>query len=132
VLAAKGRHRAAANGLGAAVAMWGIGQALKRVLNRPRPYHALEDVRLLIREPSGTSWPSSHPAVLMAFVTVAGHELAVSPGGRAALAGLAGVVGVSRIALGVHYPADVAGGLLLGRAVGEGWIGVASRGDAPR
>jgi membrane-associated phospholipid phosphatase len=44
------------------------------------------------------------------------------------LTGLAGAIGASRVALGVHYPADVVGGLLLGRAVGEAW----SRTVSPR
>ncbi|MGH2738414.1 MAG: phosphatase PAP2 family protein [Actinomycetota bacterium] len=34
---------------------------------------------------------------------------------------MAGAVGASRVSLGVHYPADVMGGLLLGRAVAEAW-----------
>ena len=121
VLARAGRKRAAADALGAALAMWAVGQLLKKVVRRPRPYEALEDARLLIAEPSGTSWPSSHPAVLLAFVTVAAQDVGVGPAARAALTALAGAVGVSRISLGVHYPSDVAGGLLLGRGVADLW-----------
>jgi membrane-associated phospholipid phosphatase len=69
----------------------------------------------------GTSWPSAHPATLLAFVTVAARDLELSRGTRRGLAGLAGVVASSRVYLGVHYPADVVGGLLLGRAVADTW-----------
>ena len=121
VLARAGRKRAAADAMGAALAMWAVGQILKKVTNRPRPYQALEDSRLLIAEPSGTSWPSSHPAVLLAFVTVAARDLGAGPALRAGLSALAGLVGMSRMYLGVHYPSDVAGGLLLGRGVADLW-----------
>ena len=133
VLAATGRRRAATNALGAAVAMWGVGQALKRLTDRARPYQADEDSRRLIDEPYGTSWPSSHPAVLLAFVTVAGRELNVHPAARRALGRLAGVVAASRVYVGVHYPSDVVAGLLLGRAVGNLWPGrrPARRPEAP-
>jgi len=126
VLAGAGRRRAAADALGAALAMWGVGQILKKVTDRPRPYQAMEDSRLLIAEPSGTSWPSSHPAVLLAFVAVAGRGLGASRGSRAALSALAGMVGLSRISLGVHYPSDVAAGLLLGRGVADLWSSLVS------
>jgi membrane-associated phospholipid phosphatase len=116
-----GRRREALDALGAAGAMWVLGQALKRVVVRPRPYHALEGFSLLIDEPRGTSWPSSHPAVLLAFATVAGRNLGAPRSVRSALAVLAGLVGLSRIHLGVHYPADVAGGLLLGKGVADLW-----------
>ena len=122
-MAAGGRRREAADALGAASAMWLLGQGLKRAFRRLRPYEA--DLpgprRLLIGKPHGASWPSSHPATLLAFVTVAGRDLGLSSGTRAALRGLAAVVGGSRVVLGVHYPADVVGGLLLGRAVADGW-----------
>jgi membrane-associated phospholipid phosphatase len=121
VLVALRHRRAALDAFGAAGAMWLLGQVLKRVFVRPRPYDALSGVRLLIHRPRGTSWPSSHPAVLLAFVVVAGRDLGVPRLPRAALAGLAGAVGMSRIYLGVHYPADVAGGLLLGRGVADAW-----------
>lgn len=118
VLALGGRRGAAARGLGAAAAAWLAGQGLKRVFRRPRPYEAdPEGTRLLIHPPRASSWPSSHPAVLLAFVTVAGRELEAPALGRLGLRALAGVVGASRTYLGVHYPADVVGGLLVGRGM---------------
>lgn len=120
VLVAAGRRPAAAKAMTAASAAWLIGQGLKKVFDRPRPYEATPDgVRSMIGPPAGASWPSTHPAVLLAFVTVAGRELGLSRRARAALAGLGGTVAASRVYLGVHYPADVAGGLLLGRAVAD-------------
>ena len=120
VLAAGGRRRAAVRGLAAASGAWLPGQGLKRLFDRPRPYVADPDrVRLLAQPPRATSWPSSHPAVLLAFVTVAGRDLELSLTARRALRGLAAAVGISRTYVGVHYPADVVGGLLLGQAVAD-------------
>lgn len=121
VLAGRGRRRQAADALGAAVATWFVGQGLKKAFKRLRPYEAGGPIRLLIGKPHGTSWPSSHPAVLLTFVLVAGRDLGLSSAGRARLAWLPGLVGVSRVYLGVHYPSDVAGGLLLGRALAGVW-----------
>jgi membrane-associated phospholipid phosphatase len=121
-LAAVGERRAAGRGLAAASTAWVTGQALKRLFVRTRPFLADEmGTRLLIERPQGTSWPSSHPAVLLAFATVAGRELALGFTQRAALAGMADLVGLSRIYLGVHYAGDVIGGLLMGRAVADAW-----------
>jgi membrane-associated phospholipid phosphatase len=123
LIAARGRRRPAVDALGAAVAMWLVGQGLKQTFRRVRPYDARlpRPIRLLIGRPLGTSWPSAHPATFLAFVTVAARDLEVPRSGRRALAGLAGVVAASRVYLGVHYPADVVGGLLLGRAVADVW-----------
>jgi undecaprenyl-diphosphatase len=125
-IARAGRRREAVDAFGAAGTMWLLGQALKRLVVRPRPYLALESFRLLIDRPRGTSWPSSHPAVLLAFVTVATRNLDAGPPIRAAAAMLASVVGLSRVYLGVHYPADVVGGLLLGRGVADAWSAMIS------
>jgi membrane-associated phospholipid phosphatase len=71
--------------------------------------------------------------VLVAFLTVAGEELGLSRIELAALNGLAGLVAVSRVYLGVHYPSDIVAGLLLGRAVGQAWLaaGGTRSSDAP-
>ncbi|MEX2275867.1 MAG: phosphatase PAP2 family protein [Actinomycetota bacterium] len=118
-LAVTGHRRAAVRGATAAGAAWLAGQGLKKVWNRPRPYDAAHDSRVLIGRPVATSWPSSHPATLLAFSLTAAHELGLGGVSKAGLGMLSIAVGVSRTHLGVHYPSDVLGGLLLGRAIAE-------------
>jgi membrane-associated phospholipid phosphatase len=124
----RGRRKQSADALAAAATTWVMGQVLKRVWRRVRPYDAGGPYRLLILKPSGASWPSSHPMVLSAFLTVAARDLELGRAARLGLGAVAGLVACSRVYLGVHYPADVAGGLLLGRAFGDGW----SRTMSPR
>jgi undecaprenyl-diphosphatase len=120
-LVGRGRRREGLDALGAASAMWLVGQGVKRVFGRPRPYEAMDDLRLLIERPRASSWPSSHPAVLLAFVTVATRDLELSQGARAGGAAMSALVGLSRVYLGVHYPADVVGGLLVGWGGADLW-----------
>ena len=120
-LAVMGRWRTAGRAMAAACVTWTAGQLLKKTFMRPRPYDALEDSRLVINKPNGTSWPSSHPAVILTFVTVAGRDMRLPRIARLMLFGLAGCVAVSRSYLGVHYPSDTIGGVLMGRAVGVAW-----------
>ncbi len=123
-LAVAGRRNAAMRAVSAATATWLAGQALKRFVERPRPYHAdTEGTRRMIAPPQGTSWPSSHPAVLTAFTRIAARELGLGRISLAALSGLDLVVATSRVYLGVHYPSDVGGGLLMGRAIAAVWPG---------
>jgi undecaprenyl-diphosphatase len=122
VLVAAGRGRQAGRAFAAAGATWLLGQGVKRLVDRPRPYAADPGgTRALIAPPKGTSWPSSHPAVLTTFTRVAARELGLGAVGRAALTGLDAAVGTSRVYLGVHYPSDVVSGLLMGRAVAAVW-----------
>jgi undecaprenyl-diphosphatase len=121
-LAALGRPRPAARALAAAGATWLLGQGVKELVSRPRPYVADPDgTRAMIAPPMGTSWPSSHPAVLTAFTTVASRELGVGPIARAGLTALGVTVAASRVYLGVHYPSDVVSGFLMGRTVAAVW-----------
>jgi len=128
VLALRGRAREGGRALASAAATWLLLQGIKRIVDRPRPFVADPDgTRRMIAEPHGTSWPSSHPAVLTTFTRVAARELGIGFVGRVALTGLDASVAASRVYLGVHYPSDVVSGLLFGRAVARVW----PRGTAP-
>ena len=121
-LAALGRPRPALRAMTAACATWGLGQIMKKLVDRPRPYDADPDgTRAMIAPPMGTSWPSSHPAVLTTFTTVVARESGAGAMAKAGLTGLGLTVAASRVYLGVHYPSDVASGFLLGRAVAAIW-----------
>ncbi|WP_220093440.1 diacylglycerol kinase family protein [Flexivirga caeni] len=110
--------RAALRGVTAiAVSSLVANQLGKRVNRRPRPSIASVPVaRLSRRLPTSTSFPSGHAASAAAFATAVGLEAPVL---SLPLKALAGLVGISRVATGAHYPSDVAAGWLLGTAVAE-------------
>jgi undecaprenyl-diphosphatase len=88
--------------------------AIKFVLERPRPGGGgLVSV-------ASASWPSGHASSSIAFYGALGALAVrgVPPAARVAIwvvvAVLSGLVGASRVYLGVHYPSDVAAGWLVG------------------
>lgn len=109
-----------------------LDNVLKDVIDRPRPPDALTglDVREAI---DGFGFPSGHTT--MAFAVAAALHPLLARARRWALWVLATLVGVARMYVGVHWPADVAGGAALGTAIGSAaWLAVtwiAGRGDAP-
>jgi membrane-associated phospholipid phosphatase len=114
-----GKRKLARDVLGSAALAWGVAQGAKRIFHRPRPYEA-GDVDLLVRRPAGESYPSGHPAVAAAVVGVVSPEL--RPVVRAPLERLPRFIGFSRVYVGAHYPSDVAGGVMIGKAVAELWL----------
>lgn len=90
-------------------------QVAKRVWPRPRPNRGLVPLaRQARRVPTSHSLPSGHSASAAAFAVGVGLE---SPPAGLTLALLAGLVGLSRVATGAHYPGDVFAGFGLGAAI---------------
>lgn len=94
------------------------GMAVKRVVRRPRP-HLPAGAAPLVRTAGRHSFPSAHACSSAAAALAYG---ALAPG--LPLRPAAAAVCASRLVAGVHYPSDVAAGVLLGAAtarLGRDW-----------
>jgi undecaprenyl-diphosphatase len=89
--------------------------AAKPWFNRARPFEMHANTRVYGYRPTTRSLPSGHAATSMGAAFVLTR---VVPEVRLILWALAGLVALSRVYLGVHYPADVVAGCVLGLAVG--------------
>ena len=85
---------------------------LKNLVHRTRPYFVNENLNILIDFPSDFSFPSGHTCASFAVATV---MLIMLPGkyGIPAII-FASLIALSRLYLGVHYPTDILGGLVVG------------------
>ena len=92
---------------------WVIARLLKILINIDRPFLALPDVRALFPE-NGLAFPSGHATFYMALAVSiflihkkAGYLFIFS----------ALLIGLARIAGGVHFPVDILSGFILGSMI---------------
>ena len=84
---------------------------LKNLLARPRPYEVLTWLQPLILPPQDFSFPSGHASSSFA---AAASLIGLEKKWTVPAFMLASLISLSRLYVGVHYPSDVLGGLLLG------------------
>jgi membrane-associated phospholipid phosphatase len=97
-----------------------LNTMVKELVGRLRPFLTLENVRLLVGQGDSYSFPSGHAANSSAIATVIAYEYRKKKWVYIPVIILALLICYSRIYVGVHYPLDVLGGILLGIFCGTG------------
>ena len=121
----RGRRHDAVRIAAGGVTAWTAAKALKRLVGRGRPGDHVEDTTLRLGSADhGLGYPSGHAAV--AVTLAAGLTPVLGRRAGVPAAAVAGIVGISRIYVGAHYPLDVLGGWALGAVVAD----FAAAGDA--
>jgi undecaprenyl-diphosphatase len=94
--------------------------AAKPLFNRARPFESYADTEVFVHKPTTRSMPSGHAAQAVA----AAYALSrLAPESQYVFWFLGVMVAWSRVYLGVHYPADLIVGALLGAAVAKFVVG---------
>ena len=99
--------------LTAAILNYGITYGMKNAVNRKRPYNALDNVHTVGSTERSASFPSGHTSSAFMLATMVSLQYpkwyVIVPGFA-----WAGMVGYSRMAIGMHYPSDVFMGAVIG------------------
>ena len=90
-------------------------KVLKPIFRRERPSVALADTKPLFGVRRSWAFPSVHATNFTAAVPIVAT---VFPAALIPASVVAGVVSLSRVYVGDHWPSDVAGGALLGLGIG--------------
>lgn len=104
-------------GILALIASGVFSQVLKHIIGRPRPrFDNIWEIAGPTLEKGFNSFPSGHTSTSFAIAAVASCYF---PGLRWIFFGGAGLIGLSRVFGGSHYPSDIAGGIILGLITGR-------------
>lgn len=93
---------------------------LKNVFGRLRPCQVIHNVKLLIPQPSGASFPSGHTSI--SFVAVGALYYSHAKKYATYCFIPASLIAISRLYLFVHYPTDILGGIFVG--ILSGYLGI--------
>ena len=98
-----------------ALLAWLISKLIKYFYISPRPFILLEDIKTLFTHGLNDSFPSGHTtfssALAVATYFYANHKI-----GSWFFIG-AILIGLSRVIVGIHWPFDILGGLILGALI---------------
>ncbi|MBC7325414.1 MAG: phosphatase PAP2 family protein [Moorella sp. (in: Bacteria)] len=109
-----GREQTRLAGWQAMMALGGshlVVRFFKGLVGRGRPYLTLPGARYLSRPWQDFSFPSGHTAASFSLAVVFAMNF---PALTWLLVAIAGLTGLSRMYVGMHYPSDVLGGATLG------------------
>ena len=101
--------------LAAFIARYGVTEAIRFFYHHPRPFITFPMAHLMTE--TAYSFPSGHTIVMFSLAT-ATYFFDKRFSYFLFAAGL--VIGIARIAGGVHYPSDIVGGIVLG--IATSWI----------
>jgi len=88
-----------------------VVHTLKKILGRERPYNIIEHLNTFGINLKDYSFPSGHTAASFSIATTIALNM---PKLTILVFTIAIIVGISRIYLAVHYPTDVAAGIIIG------------------
>lgn len=100
--------------LGVALSAWAVSWMIKHIYPYPRPFVVLDNVTKLINHGRMDSFPSGHATFFSAIATVLyfyHKKIAVLYGVGALM------IGISRVMAGIHWPADIIAGYIIGGVV---------------
>jgi len=100
----------------AAATAWGVAHIAKWLYVAPRPFIALSEVSSLIEGVKTlNSFPSGHATF---FASIAASVFAYHRWTGLVFILAAIIIGIARVAAGVHFPIDILGGWVLGGVIG--------------
>lgn len=113
-----GQRRLAIELLLGILTLWLTVELTKALVERTRPFLALENTRVIGWRERGKSFPSGHTAQAFFMTTLLAQHFQVNALIGLVLYAVALTVAFTRIYVGAHYPRDVIGGAILGSVWG--------------
>ncbi len=88
---------------------------IRRIINAPRPYEKFDIPPVLEKDTTGKSFPSRHVFSVFVIAMTVFYE---HPGAGILLGIIGLLLGIVRVAVGVHEPRDIVAGAIAGIACG--------------